>query len=55
VLVAKQARARTLAMFHHDPAHDDGFVDKLLDSAKCLGAVAGVEVIAAREGLTLDL
>ena len=55
VLVAKQARAKRLALFHHDPAHDDDFVDGLLDQAGCLGALAGIEVVAASEGLSFEL
>jgi phosphoribosyl 1,2-cyclic phosphodiesterase len=55
VLVAKEARAKQLALFHHDPSHDDAFVDRLLDTAACLGAMARIEVIAASEGLQLQL
>ncbi len=56
VLVAEQARVKRLAMFHHDPAHNDDFVDGLLDIARGLGERAGLEeVIAAREGLSLQL
>ena len=55
VLVAKQAGARRLALFHHDPSHDDDFVAKLESNARCLGAMAGVEVFAAYEGLSLEL
>lgn len=56
VLVAKEAGARRLALFHHDPAHSDGDVDRLLDGARCLGAMAGLdEVVAAAEGLRLQL
>lgn len=56
VLVAKQARAKRLALFHHDPSHDDAFVDRLLDQARCLGAMAGLaDVVAAAEGMSFDL
>ncbi len=55
LLVAKEAGAKRLALFHHDPAHDDGFVDRLASEAACLGAMAGVDVFAAAEGLRLDL
>jgi phosphoribosyl 1,2-cyclic phosphodiesterase len=55
VLVAKESRVKRLAMFHHDPAHDDDFVDRLLEQARCLGALAQIEVFAASEGLSLDL
>lgn len=55
VLVAKEAGARRLALFHHDPAHGDDVVDRLESRAQCLGAMAGVEVFAAAEGLQLTL
>lgn len=55
VLVAKEAGARSLALFHHDPAHDDDTMDRLLDDARASGARSGVnEVLAASEGLTLS-
>ena len=54
VLVAKEAGARKLCLFHHDPAHDDDTMDRLLDDARATGARLGVgEVMAAWEGLTL--
>ena len=54
VLVAKQAKARKLCLFHHDPAHDDDTMDRLLEGARAEGARVGVdEIIAAAEGLTL--
>ena len=54
VLVAKEAGARKLCLFHHDPAHDDDTMDRLLEEAKAEGARTGVDdVIAAAEGLTL--
>jgi phosphoribosyl 1,2-cyclic phosphodiesterase len=55
VLVAKEAGARRLALFHHDPAHADDEVDHLLEWARCLGMASGVEVLAAAEGLQLGL
>jgi phosphoribosyl 1,2-cyclic phosphodiesterase len=56
VEVAAQAGARTLVLFHHDPAHTDVRVDELLEHARDVAAERGVaEVIAASEGLTLSL
>lgn len=55
VAVAKEAGARRLALFHHDPAHGDDEVDRLLDGARCLGAMGGIEVLAAAEGMGLRL
>ena len=56
VLVAKQAGAKKLVMFHHDPAHGDDQMDELLHQARCTAAYAGVpEVDAAYEGMVLEL
>ncbi|MEZ5381370.1 MAG: MBL fold metallo-hydrolase [Microthrixaceae bacterium] len=56
VHVAAQAGARRLALFHHDPSHDDAFVDQMAASAQRLAARLGVgEVLAASEGLTVSL
>ena len=54
VLVAREAGVRRLALFHHDPAHDDETVDGLLSGARQAGDRAGLEeVLAAAEGLTI--
>ena len=53
VHVAKECGVKQLALFHHDPAHDDTKIDQLLATAQ---SIAGdVEVIAASEGLTVVL
>lgn len=53
VHVARVAGARRLALFHHDPAHDDAEVDKMLEHARLRAAGTCVdEVVAAYEGLT---
>ncbi|MEX0767027.1 MAG: MBL fold metallo-hydrolase [Microthrixaceae bacterium] len=55
VEVAQQAGVKRLALFHHDPSHDDDRVDELLLFAQQLKAAAGLqEVLAASEGLTLS-
>ena len=53
--VARQAGARRLALFHHDPAHHDDLVDEILAAAVVEGERLGVEVIAAAEGMRLSL
>ncbi len=53
VEVARQSGARRLALFHHDPAHDDDQVDGLACAARVLGERVGVEVMAAAEGLVV--
>ena len=56
VLVAREARAKRLALFHHDPAHDDDLLDGVAESARLTADRLGVgEVIAAAEGLTVSL
>jgi phosphoribosyl 1,2-cyclic phosphodiesterase len=56
LLVAKEAGARKVCLFHHDPAHSDDQLDSLLVAAKQRGAEYGLdEVMAAYEGLTLSL
>ncbi|MFP3907235.1 MAG: MBL fold metallo-hydrolase [Acidimicrobiales bacterium] len=54
VQVANQCGARRLALFHHDPMHDDGWLDCLLGAARTLAA-PDLEVISAYEGLTIAL
>lgn len=53
VEVAVAAEARRLVLYHHDPAHDDDWVDRARDYAAGLAGSA-CEVIAASEGLTLS-
>jgi phosphoribosyl 1,2-cyclic phosphodiesterase len=54
--VAAEAGARRLALFHHDPDHDDETVDRLLDEARANPRGARVdEIIAGYEGLTISM
>jgi phosphoribosyl 1,2-cyclic phosphodiesterase len=55
VTVAREARVKTLVLFHHDPSHGDDHVDELLAEARGLAGPAGPEVIAAYEGLRIGL
>jgi phosphoribosyl 1,2-cyclic phosphodiesterase len=54
VALAAEASVRELALFHHDPAHDDGQIDALLAMAQA-AAPEGLTVSAAREGWTVTL
>jgi phosphoribosyl 1,2-cyclic phosphodiesterase len=55
VHVARVAGAKRLALFHHDPAHDDAEVDKVLAHARLRAAGTCIdEVLAASEGLTIS-
>jgi phosphoribosyl 1,2-cyclic phosphodiesterase len=53
VAFADLVGARTLALFHHDPAHDDEAISSLAREAA--SASHGVRVSAAREGDTVAL
>jgi phosphoribosyl 1,2-cyclic phosphodiesterase len=54
--VAAEAGARRLALFHHDPEHDDVMIDALVRDANQRGHALGLtEVIAASEGRTISL
>jgi ribonuclease BN (tRNA processing enzyme) len=50
---ARQAGVRRLAAFHHDPAHDDATLDRLV--AEVAELAPGIEVSGAREGETISL
>ena len=55
VWLAGEVGARRLALFHHDPSHDDDMLDRLAAAATACGKEMGVEVFAAREGLVVEL
>jgi len=56
VEVAVQSGAKSLALYHHDPSHDDDTVEELARLAGVASALrSGPEVFAASEGLMLDL
>jgi phosphoribosyl 1,2-cyclic phosphodiesterase len=54
VTFARRSGAKRLALFHHDPQHDDAALDDLLADARSRGGGA-VEVDAAREGQAVEL
>jgi ribonuclease BN (tRNA processing enzyme) len=49
--LATAAGVKRLALFHHDPGHDDRQIERLTEQARGLFA----NVAAAREGLTVTL
>ncbi len=56
VAVARATGVKRLTLFHHDPAHSDDEIDRMLDEAK--GKAAGapsLEVTAASEGASVEL
>ena len=54
VTVSLAAKARRLALYHHDPMRDDEQVGYLVQAAQ-QQAGSSLEVLAAAEGMTLDL
>jgi phosphoribosyl 1,2-cyclic phosphodiesterase len=54
---AVRANVRRLAIFHHDPMHDDATVDKMVEHAQSLIRNMGgtVECFGAREGMEITL
>ena len=55
VFVAQEAGAQRLALFHHDPTHDDDTVDEILATTQRLAESTGaLEVVAAGEGLVIS-
>ena len=55
VWVAAVSKAKRLALFHHDPYHDDEMIEKMTRAAQACGEQLGVEVFAAHEGMSIDL
>lgn len=54
--VAREAGARCLALFHHDPAHGDDVLDALTRKAEDVSAARGVpDLLAAAEGQSVEL
>jgi phosphoribosyl 1,2-cyclic phosphodiesterase len=50
---ARRVAAKRLALFHHDPNHDDALVDELVREAQALSG--GVDVFAAQEGSAVEV
>lgn len=44
---------RCLVLFHHAPAHTDEIMDDIAATYRARGALAGIEVVTAREHMTL--
>ena len=55
VWLAAQAGVSRLALFHHDPAHEDDELDGILGAAIECAAKLGVEAFGARERTTVDV
>jgi phosphoribosyl 1,2-cyclic phosphodiesterase len=55
VWLAKHCDVKTLALFHHDPTRTDDALDELHRCAVTFGGESDLEVVAAYEGLTIEL
>jgi phosphoribosyl 1,2-cyclic phosphodiesterase len=55
VWLAATAGVKRLALFHHDPAHDDGDLDRILGAAIACAAKLGVDAFGARERTTVPV
>ncbi|MGB0113059.1 MAG: MBL fold metallo-hydrolase [Ilumatobacteraceae bacterium] len=55
VWLAATAGVKRLALFHHDPAHDDDQLDEMLGSAIECADRLGVDAFAARERMTVSV
>ncbi len=55
ICVAAKAGARQVALFHHDPVHDDDTMDRLAADAQACGLGGELEITVAREGMVLTV
>ena len=55
VRIARDARAKRLQLFHHDPSHSDEFLDRMLEKARRIASGSGMRVESAREGEQVTL
>jgi len=57
VILAQDAGAKRLVLFHHEPEHDDDTIDGLVAAARVFAQSRGrpLEVLAAQEGMKLTL
>jgi phosphoribosyl 1,2-cyclic phosphodiesterase len=55
VQLALQAGVQMVALFHHDPAHDDDTLDRMGHEAVEAAAGSGMEVLMARDGMVIDV
>jgi phosphoribosyl 1,2-cyclic phosphodiesterase len=55
VAFSRAAGARRLFLFHHEPLHSDGSLDRLEDHARSLPDANGMSPTLAREGMVVEL
>ncbi len=55
IWLAAEAGVETLVLFHHDPSRYDDAIDEIAVSARRSGERKGVQVVAAAEGMTINV
>lgn len=55
VAFARKAGVEHLVLFHHDPYHPDDELEALVDTARALWGSSPAPVLAASEGMTIDV
>jgi ribonuclease BN (tRNA processing enzyme) len=55
VAFTRAVGARRLVLFHHEPRHDDGSLERLETRAQSLAGRNRAEVMLAREGMVVEL
>jgi phosphoribosyl 1,2-cyclic phosphodiesterase len=55
VAFTRAVGARRLVLFHHEPRHDDGSLERLETRAQSLAGRNGAEATLAREGMVVEL
>ena len=55
IAFAQKAQVQNLVLFHHDPYHHDGELEALVTTARDIWGDAGGQVIAAWDGMTIEL
>lgn len=55
VRCARDMQVKQLQLFHHDPSHDDAFLDQMLADARRIAAGSAMRIESAREGIQLTL
>jgi len=57
VKIAIGAKEKTLVLFHHDPVHDDAFIDSIIEASKKISWQAGsnMQIMGAQEGVEISL
>lgn len=53
--IARQAEVKRLVLFHHEPMHDDAYLTSMEKDAVEAAKDFGIDIVAAREGMTLHI